>query len=129
MGLLACPWEVEAVPPHVGDGQTPGDHCADVPHLPLNEAQTGVLPVLKGLFKQQLHPQADAQDGFARGRLVEDRLEHPRVPQLLHRVAEGPTPGRMMWSARSRTLSSRVTTASSPMAPRELFRENRLPTP
>ena len=55
-------------------------------------SQPLVLPVLKRGLKQQLHPQADAQQRLSRRRLPEDRPVHSGAPQLFHRVAEGPHP-------------------------------------
>lgn len=87
-----------------------------------------MLPVLKGAL-QELHPQADAQDGLACGSGLQYRLRHAGGPQPGRRVAESPTPGRITWLAARRTARSPVTTASRPMAARGALEENRLPTP
>ena len=86
------PGKVQGVPAHVGDRQAAGEHRPDVPHLAGDQPQPLVLPVLKRGLKQQLHPQADAQQRLSRRRLPEDRPVHSGAPQLFHRVAEGPHP-------------------------------------
>ncbi|CAN4036514.1 DNA-directed RNA polymerase specialized sigma subunit, sigma24 family, partial [Dysosmobacter welbionis] len=54
---------LQAVPAHVGDLQRLVRQVpAEVHYLAGHQPQAGVLPVLKALVKQQLHPQADAQE-------------------------------------------------------------------
>ena len=85
--------EAEGVPAHVGHGQPRRNHVPDGAHLPRNEAQAGVLPVLKGALQEELHPQADAQDGLACGSGLQYRLRHAGGPQPGRCVAESPHAG------------------------------------
>ena len=57
-------------------------------YLPRHEAKAVVLAVLVALFKQQLHPEADAEEGLLRRFFLDDRYKAGGL-KFCHRVPEG----------------------------------------
>src|SRR5699024_4261732 len=88
------PEDVEGVPADLGHferrvGQVGGQGA----YLPRHQAEAGVLPVFKAAVEQQLHPQADAQQGLLGGLLPQHR-DQPGGPELVHGVPKGAHPGQ-----------------------------------
>ena len=87
-----------------------------------------MFPIFKAAVEQQLHPQADAQQGLLGGLLPQHR-DQPGGPELVHGVPKGAHPGQDDPVRRPDPAGSAVTAASSPRRRRLERRLNRLPTP
>ena len=83
------PQDVDGVPADLRHFQAlvaeVGSQRAD---LPRHEAKAVVLAVLVALFKQQLHPEADAEEGLLRRFSPDDRYKAGDL-KFCHRVPEG----------------------------------------
>ena len=85
--------EVEGVPADVGHLVPGGDHLPDGLHRAGDQAETGVFPVLQAPVEEELHPQADAQQGLPRPGLGDDHPVQAVPPQEGSGVGEGPHAG------------------------------------
>ena len=86
------PEDVQGVPADLGHfegrvGQVGGQRA----DLPRHQAQPLVDAVFKAAVKQQLHPQADAQQGLLGGSLPDDR-DQARGAEFAHRIPKGAHP-------------------------------------
>ena len=81
--------KAEAVPSHVGNRKIP----LQPHHAAGEEVESLMVPVLFAPGKEELHPEADPEKGFAPKSFLLDHLIEPPFRQLPHRIPEGPHAG------------------------------------
>ena len=95
----------------------------------LEDAQAVEVAHLLAGAEEQLHAQADAQEGLAGGDDLVDGQHQAAQLQLGHALAEGAHAGQHGASADLMTMGSPVMTASAPARSRARWTLRRLPTP
>src|SRR5205085_4252934 len=78
-------YELDVIPADVWDGQAGGVQSG---HLPGDQSETACWLYLLGALEQQLHSEADAEDGCGRLGALRDQRRKPQIVECRHRFGK-----------------------------------------